>query len=349
MHGGGHSDRKRRVFAKREYLFGIITALLSIGFVVLSMECFVRFIIDDGMQYDLEMWKYARDVKRLSSNPDLGHEHAPKRRSHLMGVDVETNSRGLRDREFSYDRLPGKQRIVMLGDSLTLGWGVPIENTFSKRIEKMYDENGIQTEVINTGVGNYNTVQEVTFFLTEGFKYKPDIVVLNFFVNDAEIMIRPSSPSWIARRCYSCNFVAGRLDSILRRLSMRENWSHYYLSLYDQGRSPGWLEAKDHIRKLADYCKTHNIKLLIVSLPELHNVGEYRFQRITELVRQTADELGVAFTDVVPYLKSHDSADLWVTVEDPHPNSLAHRLIAQAEFDALERLRQARSGLGLGH
>jgi hypothetical protein len=50
------------------------------------------------MQYDLEMWKYARDVKQISPNRLLAHEHAQSRHIVLMGVDFQTNSKGLRDR-----------------------------------------------------------------------------------------------------------------------------------------------------------------------------------------------------------------------------------------------------------
>jgi hypothetical protein len=85
-----------------------------------------------------------------------------------MGVDFQTNSRGLRDRDFPYEKPAGRLRILMLGDSLTVGWGVRAEDTFSKRIETMLRNRGLDLDVINTGVGNYDTIQEVTYFLTEG-------------------------------------------------------------------------------------------------------------------------------------------------------------------------------------
>jgi hypothetical protein len=238
-----------------------------------------------------------------------------------MGVNVKTNSQGLRDREFSFERTPGTLRILMLGDSFTEGWGVPLEDTSSKRIEKLYEARGIKAEVLNTGVGNYNTIQEVKYFLTRGYKYQPDIVVLNYFVNDAEPVPRDRPPSMLARMCYSCVFLYGRIDALLRRSSAREEWADYYLGLYGNGKAKGWLDANDYIKKLADYCKAHKIKLLIVSLPELHDVHHYRFQLITNLVREAADENRVSFVDILPYLKDQESAKLWVTAPDPHPNA----------------------------
>jgi lysophospholipase L1-like esterase len=291
------------------------------------------------MQFDLEMWKYARDVKQVSQHPMIGHEHAPDRQATLMGVDFKTNSRGLRDRDIPYQRTENKLRILMLGDSLTVGWGVPLQETFSKRIEKLYANDGIDADVINAGVGNYNTIQEVEYFFADGYKYRPDIVVLNFFVNDAEPLQASQQPSFIKRNCYSCIFVAGRLDTVLRKFFTKADWTDYYLSLYGDGRAKGWLDAKEALRKLADYCRANNIRLLIVSLPELHDVQNYRFQRITDLVHQAADEFGVPFVDILTYLKTQESSKLWVTPPDPHPNGFANEFIAKGIYEALQGMK----------
>jgi lysophospholipase L1-like esterase len=323
----------------------ILFPTLLLAFCVLLTAAFtevaVRLVADDGMQFDLEMWKYARDVKVVASDPLLGHEHGPNRKAQLMGVSVETNSKGQRDREIPYERTPGVMRIAMVGDSLTEGWGVPFESTFSKRIERLYEAEGRKAEVVNLGVGNWNTVQEVEHFLTKGHQYKPDIVVLNYFVNDAELTPKPEArkePSWLLRHCYSCIFVKGRLDTVLRQLTTRQDWAEYYLGLYDGGKSKGWLDAKAAIKRLADYCKANNIKLLIAHLPELHDVQNYRFGTVTELVRQSANENGAAFVDLLPHMQFHASEDLWVTPPDPHPNAFANELIAAGLFAALQKL-----------
>jgi lysophospholipase L1-like esterase len=325
----------------KKFLFPAL--LLAVCAVVTAAftEIAVRLVADDGMQFDLEMWKYARDVKVVSSDPLIGHEHGPDRKAKLMGVMVETNSKGQRDREIPYERTPGILRIAMVGDSLTEGWGVPFESTFSKRIERLYTAGGKKAEVVNLGVGNWNTVQEVQHFLVKGQQYKPDIVVLNYFVNDAELTPAPEQrkePSWFLRHCYSCVFFKGRLDTVLRQLTTRQDWASYYLGLYDDGKSKGWLDAKAAIKRLADHCRANNIKLLVAHLPELHNVQNYRFGSITELVRQAAHENGAAFVDLLPHMQFHASEDLWVTPPDPHPNAFANDLIAAGLFTALQKL-----------
>src|SRR5215510_12105712 len=138
----------------RRIASNLLAMLISLVVAAFGLELLTRFVVDDGMQFDLEMWKYAREVKQVSTDPVLGHEHAPNRQAHLMGVDFHTNSHGLRDREIPYERVPGKLRIAMVGDSLTVGWGVPFDDMFSKRIERLYAQAGVDAEVINFGVGN---------------------------------------------------------------------------------------------------------------------------------------------------------------------------------------------------
>jgi hypothetical protein len=323
----------------KKILFPALLAAVCLVMTAAFTEVAVRLVADDGMQFDLEMWKYARDVKVVSPDPKIGHEHGPDRQAQLMGVDVKTNANGQRDREIPYERTPGVLRIAMVGDSLTMGWGVAFDEMFSKRVEKMYNDAGTKAEVVNLGVGNWNTVQEVQYFLAKGVKYKPDIVVLNYFVNDAEPNpVKREEPSWVLRYCYSCVFFKGRLDTLLRQFSTRQNWADYYLGLYDGGTSETWLAAKAAMKELADYCKQNNIKLLIAHLPELHDVQNYRFGLVTELVRQTANENEVPFVDLLPNMQYHASEDLWVTPPDPHPNGFANGLIATGLYNALQKL-----------
>jgi len=328
---------ERESLVARRILSNLLATLVSLVITAVGLELLTRFIADDGMQFDLEMWKYAREVKQLAADPLIGHEHAPNRQARLMGVDFRSNSQGLRDREFSFERVPGKLRIVMLGDSLTVGWGVPLEQTFAKRIEQMYAEAGIDAEVINLGVGNYNTVQEVQAYLTKGYRYRPDVVVLNYFVNDAEPTVAASAPSALMQACYACVFVAGRGDALMRQFFGRMDWAQYYLSLYGDGTAQGWLAAKAAIGRLAKSARASGARLVIANLPELHDVANYRFGRITDLVRKSAEENGAEFVDVLPALAEQPPAKLWVTAPDPHPNAYANAFIAKALFEVLQK------------
>lgn len=324
------------MYRRHDILFPTVLSVLLLLATCVGIELAVRLVVDDGMQFDLEMWKYATEVKTASSDPELGHVHGPERQARLMGADVRTNANGLRDRDFPFQRVPGTRRILMLGDSLTFGWGVELDDTFSKRIERQFAADGVAAEVINTGVGNWNTIQEVRFFETEGVKYNPDVVVLNFFVNDAEPVPQSRDPSWLMRNCYACVFLLGRFDSLRRLFLDGKSWDDYYLSLYDKGDGEGWRNAEQAIARLARLCQERGMKLVVASLPELHDVENYPFGVVTDLVRGAAERNGATFVDLLPDIQKERSSALWVTAPDPHPNSLAHQRLAEGLYRVLK-------------
>jgi hypothetical protein len=95
----------------------------------------------------------------------------------LDGTILNTNSKGIRGRtECEYQRTPGKQRIVVLGDSFTFGAEVADDQTFSHFLESTLPN----TEVLNLGVQGYGHDQMLLYLKEEGVKYHPDIVILGF-------------------------------------------------------------------------------------------------------------------------------------------------------------------------
>ena len=99
-------------------------------------------------------------------------------------ADVHINARGLRDREIGYDNPSGAYRVLVLGDSFAEALQVPLEETFTKQLETELASDNRPVEVINGGVGGWGTDQEGLFYLVEGFRYHPDLVLLCFFPND---------------------------------------------------------------------------------------------------------------------------------------------------------------------
>src|SRR5262249_55930073 len=163
------SDTKPRY---RGYLANALMFVLTLALIAGAVELYVRLVEDDGMQFDLEMWKYAKSVKKISSDPLIGHEHRPNADAFLMGARVTTNSAGFRDEQVPVERRPGRQRIMMVGGSVLFGWGVKQNETVAGRLKQTWRQGGRDVDVINTGVGNYNTIMEVEFFFTRGYRFK---------------------------------------------------------------------------------------------------------------------------------------------------------------------------------
>ncbi len=321
----------------KKIVFPLLSLALTLLVIATGMEIYARTVADTGMQFDFEMWKYARDVKQVAENSDIGHEHRPGATAHLMGVDVSINSKKLRDFEYSYEPEPGVSRILMLGDSLLFGWGVAFEETWSKRLELAFAADRITAEVINTGVGNYNTIQEVEYFLIEGYRYRPNVVVLNYFINDAEPVPVYSSLNMFKKFSYAYVYFKGRLDILSRQMSRNKDWASYYLGLYDEANG-GWKAARHRIDRLAAYCRENGIELLIVHHPELRNLKSYRFGKVEALIREAAESNGAEYIDLTATLAREDESSLWVTRPDPHPNGRANEIIAAVLYPKLRAL-----------
>jgi hypothetical protein len=99
-------------------------------------------------------------------------------------AEVHINARGLRDREIGYDNPSGAYRILVLGDSFAEGLQVSLAETFAKQLEARLAGGDRPVEVINGGVSGWGTDQEATFYVIEGFRYQPDLVLLCFFIRN---------------------------------------------------------------------------------------------------------------------------------------------------------------------
>ena len=314
---------------KRRLLFGLLIPSATVLTLAAVTEAALRVAFVNSLDFGVEMWKYAAQLKQPVSNPRIRFVHRPNGHARLMRVDVSINGQGLRDREYSLQKPPGAYRIMMLGDSTTFGWGVPIAETTAKHLERdLNGAGGRQVEVLNAGVGNYNTVQEVSSYVERGRLFRPDLVILVYFINDAEPTPADQS-GWLRNRSYFLAFALSRYDALLRLTGGRPGWRTYYDSLYSDSQ-PGWRDAAGAIADLARQTRRDGASLLVAILPELHQInGDYPFTRAHAMVRAAAEAAGAPVVELIDGLQGHGpESELWVTPLDDHPNGKANALVA---------------------
>jgi len=121
----------------------------------------------------------------LCYHPVMGRSYCPDTKGYLtenkVKMHIEVNADGLLGKAYPVNRVPGKYRIALLGDSFTSGEAVDPESKFSGVWEKNLS-NKIPTgvEVINFGVGGTGTWQQLQMFHIKVRKYKPDLTVVAF-------------------------------------------------------------------------------------------------------------------------------------------------------------------------
>ncbi len=311
----------------RSILSSTVLTVASFAIAVGLFEFACRTIVDTGMHYHLEMWKYAVSIKEVADDPAIGHRHKPSSTARLMGVDVSINADGLRDDNRDGDN-SSPHKILMLGDSITFGWGVPQNETVSQRLESLLPESmGQAVSVINGGVGNYNTAMEVAWFEQYGLAMNPDLVMLNVFINDAEDTPIPAVVHWWDTLLYSRVILFGAFDTVRRLVFGGPDWKDYYADLYLPD-AVGWQAMQSSIANLAEICRANNIPLIVVDYPELRELEPYPFDKVSEKISALAADLNVEYVSLLPAVQGQRPSELWVTVPDPHPNSYANKLFA---------------------
>lgn len=300
-------------------------------------EVFIRVAYRPISDYNLEMWRYATDLKHPSNNNNLPFDHFPGHSGFYYGVEIKTNSQGFRDHEYATSKPPGVTRIMMLGDSQTLGWGVSLEETASKRLERMLNEHGKHFEVINMGVGNYNSVMEFELFKAKGLAMDPDMVVLNYFVNDTEPTpcVSHNHLHALTDHSFLIAFFIDRYIRIRPWFGETFGWKPYYASLYGKGNSDGINQARKAIIDLGSLCREKGIRLVIINIPDLHKTSPYSFHDATAFIREIAEEEKVPFVDLLPKFASEQPEQFWVSAEDTHANGAAQSIIAEAIYGVI--------------
>ena len=299
-----------------------------------AVEGLTRLVLDDGMLYELEMWKYAREVKMRDMRPDFGHRHRPQVQARLMGVDVRTDSRGLRGPEIADTPANGVARIAFVGDSITMGWGVAEKETFAHQVIDGLVKAGLKVDGFNLGVGNYNTRQELALFSEVGAPLKPDIIVLAYFINDAEPMPSYAADDWLTEHSAAWVVAGYRFDSLFRRFGEAPDWKRYYRDLYEP-QAAGWLQTQKALGQFATTARELGARIIVFNIPELRELRPYPFADITAKVRAVVEKDGMPFVDLLPTVETLDPASLWVTVPDPHPNGKAEITFARGMISDL--------------
>jgi len=157
----------------------LLAAALGTAVALLGAEAGVRLVWKDapaasGARDDLPLQRVA--------DPAVLYRLVPNTAGFFNGTPVAVNSLGLRDRDYSIPAAEGIARVLVLGDSMIFGVGLPPPETLPGHLSRILDP----VEAINAGVFGYNLVQETSLLADLAPVYRPDLVVSCFVHNDIE-------------------------------------------------------------------------------------------------------------------------------------------------------------------
>jgi lysophospholipase L1-like esterase len=307
------------------------TTLLLIGFVgewLVSRDAFARTW---GSPAELASWETRYDeLARLSGTPSA-------------------NMFGFRSAYEQVEKPRGTFRVLVLGDSYT--WGDKIahtDSTWPAQLESLLREQygGRRVEVVNAAMRGYTTFNEVEVLNRIGWQFQPDLVVLQWFRNDA-------FPSWPglgragAAILGTPHILPVRLRSgALGRSALLAFLEHQlraivlspdYGSLYEDG-ARGWIQMQSSFADLGRAAEQASVPALVVLAPALHpgqwDATSHPDRQIHQKVRTAAEDSRLHVLDLTSAFADAGLPGVhwWATPYDSHPGVEAHRLIAERVF-----------------
>tara|TARA_B110000305_G_C19433895_1_gene637739 strand:+ start:1447 stop:2412 length:966 start_codon:yes stop_codon:yes gene_type:complete len=320
---------------KKNFITTFFLTISSIILAIIFCEIGLRIKHSLIINYDIEMWKYAKVLKTSVENKKINHTHIPNKTGNFQNVEIKTNNFGQRDIEYNNDFLKKYDRsFLIIGSSIPLGWGVKQDKTYSSILNKISKENNKKWLFINGGVGNYNTERYVNNYLENWSKLEFTDIIINYFVNDAEF-INTKKTNFFVKYTHT-GVVVWKLINSFNSSLKKENLVNYYKKIYDKDQK-GLVITKKELLNLTNFCKKKKMNCFLVNMPDIHQLNPYKLKFTNEIIKKNSSKIDLKYFDLLATFNNLNKDLIWNRYNDPHPNEYAHSLIANAIFDYLNK------------
>lgn|GEM_PF-3617953 len=202
----------------------------------------------------------------------------------------------------------GGRVVFHLGDSFTMGMNVTQGESFPARLDRLFGGGMLH---VNGGVIGYNLEQCKESLAENLERLSPDLVVLNFYVNDAD-------PAVIAKQ--NPDIELGACRSWFYELHVRPKLRAWFPGIDAFARTRRWLPsevshmenfetgtaarqiAENAYREMAALCRERGVLLLTVSHPLIPGTDfasdHYKYAELNGLVKTWAAAVGSPFVDL---------------------------------------------------
>lgn len=297
--------------------------------------------------------------------------------NHRLGgltIDIETNSLGYRNRELGPK---DHKRVLFLGDSITAQDYLPEQWTIVRQVERLSEQTAEPLETVNAGVGAIGIATEFAILQETGFKAEPDVVVLNWYLNDVQASagVETLEPTgWLANSRLAelvLSSVAGlepnriRQDMASLDPGGEEAWRaqvdrdfpgepgdhrkdrgafhHRMRALqYDWGSAwsdGAWERMAPLIEEMKRQCDERGIPFLIVAFPVLEQIeADFVADHPQRRLAEIAARIDAPLLDLIPVLRG-----AYRETTEPlfwdwcHPSPYGSEIIARAILEFVQR------------
>jgi hypothetical protein len=255
------------------------------------------------------------------------------------------NSERRRGHEPAVPKPEGLYRIVLLGDSIAFGQGIPAEGRFGDVVQRALDPDRRRIEVVNFAkpgselIHHRNTLHRLE-------PLEADYLLLQWFVNDFEGEVQDKAgrptPRWLIpiKSIHYPLFRSSALYYVLNEqwarlqqaLGMVGSYEDYMAQRFADPGSPDSRAAMSALDYIVEQAREHGVDMGLVLFPRLvpELGGGYPFDYLHERVLGYCAGAGLTCLDLrATYAPlAGDIGALHVNRFDAHPNARAHRLAA---------------------
>ena len=300
--------------------------------------------------------------KRFVHDSYAGWKNAPNLDTQdNFGASIRTNSQNMRNDEDFTIEPTGKKRLLIVGDSYSFGHGVSNEDTFAYRLKEYLPD----WEIMNLAVSATGTDQNYIMYEQYGEKYRPDIVILGFYVLDfnrntfsfrdyAKPMYVPQDDGSLQLTHSPVLAPRQLIDQYLNDEKQIGGWHYSYAyaafmkiftTAVKRDRSPGSLPRRTLtgiMEKFASRVRANGAVPVWIIFPIRDIIEEEvsKYAEIEEFAAQEAQRLGMPVLRLEPifskFLEDNPDASPWRPHEiGGHLSTDGNRLAARAIYEFL--------------
>ncbi len=278
----------------------------------------------------------AANVSRHLPDDFLMFELQPNAHRPLFGQPFATNAHGMRDRPYTVEKPEGTVRVVVLGSSMDMGWGVGNDEMYVNLLEDWLNAHAARQglarrfQVLNFAVAAYSPMQRLEAFRRKAAKFHPDLVVYSATMLDVRLL-----------EIHLCDLLQARVDlchDFLRKavadagitaddLKLDSDKRLIYKDIVKKKLRPFYWSIYDEtIRTLAADCRSAGVPLAFAIIPRVGKADapNARAESVIRL-RGIAEHHALPVLDLSHLFDHLDPAKLEIAAWDDHPNALGHR------------------------
>jgi lysophospholipase L1-like esterase len=322
-----------------------IVIFLTLSILGIAGEIYLRNFSFYGIEYFIQL-----DEKRIEKDTEDELNFISR---HALDDLIKAEKDSLRE---STQAVSNTYRIFILGDSIAAGGQLPQGKLrFAESMKDILQRNypNVNFDILVCASGGWSTTQEVIAYEKYGKNIRHNLVIVAYCQNDdAEsyqqirkkdgrlilafyktgvpyISLVPFN-QFFTERLLIVRFINERLIRLLQRYQL--SFHINYCLIRDD-------KIYHAFRKLYTLTKSEEIPVVVVVFPHLVEEMDMHDARMSSSIQKWCKELGWGYVDLQKLYKSYGLSALRVNSDDPiHPNSLGHRIAAEAIIEKLKQM-----------